>query len=371
LLTVDNAIAFLLNQRLVDAKDVVEGDLKIVDAARRNRNLRVTRRSGLSYLIKQPDPREAGARHTLSTEARFYTFCEREPRAAPMLGLMPRLFQFDPDPAILVLELLQPSVTLRDYYMALGSGRFPSDACEGIGRALGTFHRTCRLTTLADVAALQGLPSAVPWILAVHKPGPEMLAKLSPANTVVLKILQQDIRVTRALDGLRQEWRTETLIHNDIKADNVLLIEDNGQADVRLVDWELIQMGDPAWDLGGLFHDALLHSMPASSSRTPSEQLEEAGIPLALVREVIRGMWLGYQKVADLTIDSAAGLLERSIGYAAARIIQSAYEHSSSAPSVSNHAVVMLQLAANVLADPAAAALSLFGLPAVWILGPS
>ena len=374
MLTVDNAISFLLDRQLVDVKDIVDGDLKIVDAARRNRNLRVTRRSGPNYLIKQPDPGEHSARRTLTTEARFYAFCQQDPRAAPLLGLIPRLFQFDPEQAILVTELLQASVTLREYYASLGTDRFPNDVSERIGCALATLHRTCRIAELGDSPVLGRLASFVPWILTVHKPGPEMLANLSPANTLTLKILQQDASLTRALDTLRLEWRTDTLIHNDVKSDNVLLVEENGAVEVRFVDWELVQIGDPAWDLGGLFHDVLVRwvqSMPASSARTPDEQLAEAQLPLALVKLVIRGVWSGYQSTAGLTGDSAAEILVRSISCAAARIIQSAYEYSNNAPSLSNHAVVMLQVCANVLADPAAAALNLFGLPAAWLLTTS
>jgi hypothetical protein len=47
---------------------------------------------------------------------------------------------------------------------------------------------------------------------------------------------------------------------------------------------------------------------------------------------------------------------------AAARLVQTAYEHAFGVLSLSNESVLMLQLAANVLSDPEAAAEHLFGL---------
>src|ERR1700722_7316310 len=118
MLTVDSALGFLLDRELVHARDVVDGDVEIADAARRNRNLRVTRRSHRSYLIKQPDPGEPRTRETLTAEARFYAFCD-DPRAAPLLACVPRLLEFHPEPAMLILELVRDAVTLRGYYASL------------------------------------------------------------------------------------------------------------------------------------------------------------------------------------------------------------------------------------------------------------
>jgi hypothetical protein len=322
-------------------------------------------------------------------EARFYTFCQDDPRGEPMRRLVPHLFEFHAEEATVVLELLRSAIPFRQLYAAIGAGDEPGDVGDRVGAALGTFHRTCRVDALGEVPTLGRLVDWPPWILAVHKPGPEMLGRLSPANMVTVRILQQDEQLSRALDTLRQGWRRETLIHGDIKADNLLLVHEEGEAPagqapgqapavrglgVRLVDWELLQVGDPAWDLGGMLHDMLLwwvQSMPASSARSADERLQEAQLPLPRVKQLMRGVWSGYRKAAGLRGDDAAELLRRSVGYTAARIIQSAYETSNNAPSLSNHAVVMLQLCANILADPAAASLDLFGLPPAWILKPS
>lgn len=61
MLNVDNAIPYLLEHDLIDPTWIIDGDLTIRCAARRNRNLRVEGPDGAGYLIKQADELAQGA----------------------------------------------------------------------------------------------------------------------------------------------------------------------------------------------------------------------------------------------------------------------------------------------------------------------
>lgn len=100
MLDVDTAVLYLLDKRLINADAVVDGELTITSAARRNRNLRVDTSTG-GYLIKQPDDPTQGGHHTLRAEAGFYLFCQQEPAAAAMAEVVPRLIFFDADLSLL------------------------------------------------------------------------------------------------------------------------------------------------------------------------------------------------------------------------------------------------------------------------------
>jgi len=105
--------------------------------------------------------------------------------------------------------------------------------------------------------------------------------------------------------------------------------------------------------------------MPLSATRTPEQMLEEAQYPLTAMQPAIRACWREYRRTCALGADDAAGLLSRAVGYAAARLIQSAYERAHGAVALPNQSVMSLQLAANILADPDAALLHLLGIPPV------
>src|SRR5690349_14982064 len=180
MLRVDNAAKYLIDHNLITVQSIVEGDMVIADAARRNRNLRVTRRDGAGYLIKQPDDPSLGGQYSLRCEAMFYAFCRQEPAVDAIRDVLPRLRYFDADQSLLALELLPDALALWSYYGQFAAANFPVQTAGVVGRALGIAHRTLRVPGAADDARLAWLRRDVPWILQVHKPGPELLASISP-----------------------------------------------------------------------------------------------------------------------------------------------------------------------------------------------
>jgi Ser/Thr protein kinase RdoA (MazF antagonist) len=366
MLDVDTATAFLLAHGLVDVDAIIDGELTIASAARRNRNLRVQGPGGSGYLIKQPgDPTEGGFL-TLRAEAAFYQFCWQEPAAAAMADLLPRLVYCDPPGAVLVLELFHDALPLGSYLAAHDPQQFPHEALRALGRALGLFHRTFRRPGLGGDPRLDWLHAQVPWVMLVHKPGPELLAIISQANYQTLRILQSQENLSGRLDGLRRRWRPEALIHNDIKSDNVLVRPGGNPAEpeVRLVDWELVQVGDPAWDLAGALQDLLLfwvNSMPLGVEH--EQMIASARYPLPTLQRALRALWAGYRGAADRAEPDAADLLQRAVLFSAARLIQTAYEMAHGATSLPPASVLLLQIAANILADPERAQVQLYGIP--------
>jgi aminoglycoside phosphotransferase (APT) family kinase protein len=367
-LTVDTIVPYLIEKNLVSAAAIVEGDFAAIDAGRRNQSLKIVVRRGPSYLIKQPGEGERSTDATLRCEAWFYNRCRFEPYAAALQSVLPALCGWDEDRRLLVLELID-GCPLWAHYAATPAPEFPSDAAAPLGEALGTVHRVFRQWLDGPEVPARDLHCAAPWIVHAHRPTPETFSRMSPANLQLLRWLQKDGALTAGLDGLRTEWRAETLIHNDIKGDNILVTKraDEGVR-VRIVDWELIQIGDPAWDVGNLFRDFLdywLLSVPLSGDLKPEEMLERAQLPLTKLHPAARAFWHAYRASAELDTDAGA-FLTRALRFAAARMAQGACELSFGMHEPSNLGVAMLQLAANILDDPRDASLHLFGIPIPW-----
>jgi hypothetical protein len=368
MLDVDNATAFLLDRGLIDLGSILDGDYVVASAARRNRNLRVQGRGG-GYLLKQPGDPTEGGHATLRAEAAFYAYCLAEPRAEPMRDILPRLAYCDPQGPLLALELYADA---RPLWMAMSAQEAqapPRQVPRALGRALGTFHRVFRTTDGAIDPGLGWLARSVPWVMLVHKPGPELLATISQANYQALKILQTHEDLSARLDALRKSWRVETVIHNDIKSDNVLIRPGSGpEADAveaRIVDWELVQLGDPAWDLAGALQDLLLfwvQSIPMAPELTADQMMAAARYPLAAVQSAFRALWAGYRATAGLPGEGVSALLTRAVAFSAPRLIQSAYEMSYGAPALLPAAVILLQVGSNILHDPELAQVQLYGL---------
>jgi hypothetical protein len=368
-LTVDTVVAYLLERDLVSVMAIVDGDLEVIDVGRRNENLKVICQSGQSYLIKQPGRGEPSTESTIRLEAAFYKHCQLGSGTADMLGVIPGFRDWDEDRLVLILDLVD-GCPLWTHYASTEAPEFPCDTAEPLGEALGTLHRVFREQSFQRDPSMAKLLSAPPWILFGHRPTPEIFPRLSPASLQVLKLLQQDRPIVAGLEDLCNEWMADTLIHGDIKGDNVLATAGTDEElRVRIIDWELIQVGDAAWDVGNMFRDFLsywLLSLPLSADLSPQHMLEEAQIPLANLHPATRAFWNAYRNSARLNANVAGDFLVRSVRFAAARMAQGAYELSARASSPSNLAVMMLQLAANILADPSGAMLHLLGIPAPW-----
>jgi aminoglycoside phosphotransferase (APT) family kinase protein len=368
-LTVDTVVPYLVERDLVKAKVIVEGDLEVVDVGRRNENLKIIRQDGPSYLLKQPGAGESFTDATIRCEAGFYKHCQLHPGSAELRTIIPGFHSWDENRRVLILELVDGR-PLWAHYASTTAPEFPADSAQPLGQALGTLHRVFRGRASRPDPWIVQLASAPPWILFAHRPTPEIFTRLSPASLEVLRLLQQDRPMTAGLDSLRGEWTADTLIHGDIKGDNVLVTaRTDEEVRVHIVDWELIQVGDAAWDVGNIFRDFLgywLLSVPLSGDLTAEQMLQNAQIPLTNLHPATRAFWNAYCHSASLDTNAANDFLLRSARFAAARMAQGAYELSAATRTPSNLAISMLQLAANILADPRNALLHLLGIPAPW-----
>ncbi|MFD2767093.1 phosphotransferase family protein [Micromonospora eburnea] len=61
---------------------------------------------------------------------------------------------------------------------------------------------------------------------------------------------------------LHEQWRPETIVHYDLRDDNILFPRGPGaECPVRLIDWELAGFGDPCFDVGYLVGQFLVDSV--------------------------------------------------------------------------------------------------------------
>jgi Phosphotransferase enzyme family len=371
LLSVDGATSFLLERGLIDPAWIVDGDLTIRTVARRNRNLRVEGPGGAGFLIKQPDNPGEGDYHALRREAAFHRFCAQDTALRPISTFVPRLIFSDDAETLLVFDLVVEATSLWSRLQRGVEEQLTVDAARMLGRALGTLHRNLCLSDWQADPRLARLPRHLPWALAVHHPVPSSLASLSRANLAMVRILQTEDGLGEQLDRLAGRWRPGSVIHGDIRLDNILIRSQGsgnagGPVELWIADWEAVGFGDPAWDVAGALQDFLVYwvfSMPMSDELTAEQMTAQARVPVEGLRGALRAMWSGYKAGACLDGSLADDLLLRAVALSAARLIQSAFEISSESDRLLGPPVVLLQIAANLLAEPERGQIELYGIP--------
>jgi aminoglycoside phosphotransferase (APT) family kinase protein len=352
---------------------VVAGGLEITALARRNLNLHVVRRAGPSYLVKQADPARSGGARTLAHELAFYALCARATSgalatAASALGAkIPRARILRTDPPLLAVEWITGARSPWQLYREAPASRFPVELAAELGSTLASLHQAFAGRAGELASELAGVPSRPADFLSAHRPEPHELRRLSAANLELYRLIQSQPAIGAGLDRARADWRAETLLHGDVRAANTLVLpEPAGSAGrLRLIDWELIKWGDPAWDLGCAMADLVhfwVRGMPREPGLSPARRAAESRVPLRRIQPAFWALWRSYRSgQGEERATERDGLLLRSVRCSAGRLIQAAWQRCSGAASVSIVERELVQVAANVLADPVAAARRLYG----------
>lgn len=364
-LTSRNLVHYLLDRRLVTFDSVVDGDFLVVDATSRNRNFKVIRKGAgaSSYFVKQIKTWEPAAISSLQCEANCYWLSRNDPDFAPLRELLPSFHAYDAGSHVLVVELLVGAENLSEYHRRLRA--FPIDVGARLGAALGAYHRG-EGPPKGQGKGIATFPGNVPWILSFHTHGAHLFGNLSAANSQLLAVLQRYPEFQGALDSLKARWRVNSLIHGDMKWENCIFTPAaDGSPGIKVVDWELADLGDACWDVGAIFQAYLscwVLSLPEGGDAPLEHLVEQATYPLESMQPAVRAFWRSYVETRGADVRDAGELLERSALYGAARMVQTAFEYMNYSPQITPSALRLLQVSLNVLTNPGEAIRELLSL---------
>lgn len=355
MIALEDTAAYLHGRGLLDPRDVTDGKLVIRDVSRRNRNYRVEFGSR-PLLIKQGV--DAESRATVSYEARLCRALRTDPRSAPYV---PEPVLFDDDKAVLALELITPSQTLNDYHRRRTS--CPLSVATALGRAFAALHLSARqvLHTYAEMVGPIPLQK-----YQLHRPTLEVFRTCTAGQLAVLRTIQATEGLPAAVDELGSaKLGNSTLLHADVKWDNLLLVRESRHMRVRLVDWEAATWGSALWDVGAVIASYLtwwVLSIPVVTGKGPEQLIRLAQVPFDRIRPAIGAFWDAYSQRSCATITdrhSAAVHATRLAGY---RLLTTAYELTQRSERLSSAAVLHLQLGSNLLLRPTDGAARFLGI---------
>jgi hypothetical protein len=365
ILSRSNVTHYLLDQGLLSPESVVDGDLIVADASRRNRNFKVIRRAHQGYFVKQINMWDPLTVSALATEATCYRLAREVPDFGALAEIVPRDFLYDTQRHVLVTELLPEAESLSDHHRRLNA--FPPEVGRLVGEQFGRLHREPR-------PSLDGRPEAVafrrqpPWALSTYQQGTNMFGPMSGGNAKLLEIVRSYPDFQRTLEEIRKDWRTDGLMHGDVKWDNCVVYPDpsaNGKLASKIVDWELSDIGDPCWDVGALLQSYIafwVFSMRVTTDVPVAQLANTAQYPIENMQPSVRAFWQAYVGTRGLDRQNAETLLVRSMRYGAARMIQTAYESMQYSPQIMSNALCLLQVSFNILREPRDAVTHLLGL---------
>lgn len=377
-LTAANLIPFLLDHAFVAPERVLAGGVRVFEAGRRNRNFHVLVENDTPLFVKQAGNADLSAIRTLDQEARFYRVLAQPTADATLASLrkwLPRFIGADGHRRVLLTEGVEHGTSLMKWH--LQHLTFPTDMAAETGRGLAQFHPQAEALVGAGFPR-ENLPGKRPWVLDLPTSQPANTSATPPdAVGQLLHQIHQTPGFAAALTQLTESWHTNDLIHGDMKWDNILRVDPGTPTSssahtnaptLKLVDWELLDLGDGRWDIGALLQAHWFHwitSIPFHPGIDPHEAVRHARTPIAELQPSMQALWQAYTDARHPDrppAETHADLL-LTIRYGAARLVQTAFESVAQSPTPPPQAHMMLRVAQNILHAPKTAARELLGLP--------
>lgn len=358
-----DVVVYLVNRGLLEVRAVVDGRVRVIDASRRNTNYHVIPDDmpGLDsrgLVVKQCMATEH-APGTVAYEAAVHDVLRAIVSAGLPSARIPMSFGTDADARALVLEFATGDENVREYHYRLG--RTPEVVAATMGDTLGALHSAGR-RVMRD-GGLEGLSTELPETFDLTLPRTAMIHGTSAGMRALISAMQSIDGLVEPLSRLAVDWRRDTLIHGDPRWDNWVVHETGAPEKLVLVDWEFARVGDAAWDVGSLIGDYLgawVLNMPELPGSPLADASSLTRFPLEDMQPSIRELWNAYlQRRQPNRPEEELGMVARC---AAAKLIQLCAEQMYHASKLNAAAGALLQLAANVFANPEQAAYGLLGI---------
>ncbi len=345
----ENLVHSLFEKGLAMPESVVNSEVKIIPVSSRNRNFKIFFNDKPGYLVKQVSIADEEKIFSLRQEATFFWLVKNDPLYEQLSAFMPKFYDFDTMDHLLIIGLMENSQDLVAYYRT--NEKIADAVFEQLGEAFATVHSisTGRIRQSESSVFFNG---NIPWVFFI---GPDY--KMPPKNNIdkqIINLVRSNSEFMFYIIQLRKEWKQESLIHGDVKWANILVTDENK---VKIIDWEISDAGDPAWDIAGIFQ-SVLNSVYFSGNGLKMAGAETFGgqhLSLQL-------FWDTYCNNMNYSSSDRKVRLKKIVGYTALRIIQTCLESTYKAKGFYNNTAKYLQMAHNILRYRDEAQTELFGI---------
>jgi thiamine kinase-like enzyme len=355
LLSYENIVHYLLEKGLISLESIVKGEFSVRDQSSRNANFAVNREYSPAYLIKQVRAQDQEKRETLRIEATCYWLANNDETYRALKGFLPRYHEYDYLHHILVLELLPDVQNLYEFYR--GAGIFPISIAENLADLLTSYH-TYETGVLETQKSFSLFKKRKPWVFTLSENNlSDWLNNpmLGNAEKQSVKLILENREFMEHLRQMGEDWELKSLVHGDVKFHNFLINKDfvpGNEPDIRLIDWELADIGDPLWDVAAVIQNYLTLWVASEIAQTYQQGEAPYIVSLEQVQPSIAAFWQRYAERTQWDDVAEQRHLERTVRYTALKLVHTCFESVQNVKDMSLYSAKILQLSLNLLRRP-------------------
>ena len=124
--------------------------------------------------------------------------------------------------------------------------------------------------------------------------------------------------------------------------------------DVKLIDWEIADLGDPLWDVAGVFQSYFCAWVLSFNNQSIQQHQQMPGmefLTMEAITPVVKLLWETYASTQKYSNSEAREKLLKTLSYTAARMLQTAFENNMAQPQISANSTRILQFCHHLLSD--------------------
>lgn len=364
-LTSKNLAPYLLDKGFADYDSFMKGDYKVIQQQNRNSILRVYRSTCPALFVKQPSDINQQNIYLLQKDATSQYLIKNDKDYAETASYVPAYFGYDSSEHVLVTELLPNAKNLHE--IITEKKTFDIDHAEDMGKIIASYHFDIR-EKQKENSSLQFFSGTIPWVLRI----PDKREKFdwnhsdSDKGSAIINVIRGDKEFVSSIDKLCKNWQSISLIHGDIKWLNFIVGKKYGATEesLQLIDWEVADIGDPLWDVAGVFQSYLSSwIMSFNPDKNKHEQLPEFSFfNLEKMKPAMQAFWKAYSVARKFNKEENEAAYKTALGYTACRLIQTAIESNLSYKQHLTSSARMVQLSRKLLISSEKASQELFGI---------
>lgn len=335
----------------------------------RNFNLIVSFTNAEHYLVKQERFDGNNSLGCLQYEWLLQQLLDSFPQLDLVRASIAPIINFDAENAILVVKYLPEYLSLNKFYARLND--YPTEIAAVLGANLAQIHRLTyqkdeylNFLEQHDGRSFRAKPDFMQGLALVS---PNIFAYICSNGIQFFKLYQRFPRLHQAVAELYDNYQATCLTHNDARFNNYLIKDKNSldNPQIKFIDWEFVDWGDPAQDLGlpiSKYLELWLDSLLVNSDRDLNLSFSSAACPLKKIQPSLVAILQSYLATFPKITSARPDFVHRVIQFAGLSLIKRLQHQVECHQPFGNKDICTLQVAKNLLCYPDRAISSIFGL---------
>ncbi len=240
ILSPSNISHFLYHKGFINYNDFQENSFKLIEKKTKNLCFVILYKNGTCFFLKQCIPKSNIDFEMWKQEVLFYKNVLKDTELNKLTDFLPNYIGHCLSEKILVLEKLDIKKNQNDIINT-----------ENLNQLIEI------LKVKREIKIPNKGETNIPWIFNLDS----FHFDQNFDHNLVTKILK-NLSLVSELKKLTTEWNANAIVHNDLKINNLILTNNKK---FKIIDWEMVSLGDDLWDLACLFQSIFYHTIAHNS----------------------------------------------------------------------------------------------------------